>query len=182
MSTQREQADLFLAQVEQFANTMKESVGIPVVMDQKTGVRMWWDQREIKLKFLISIEKTFKFFEALAEGKLLATKCKKSGKIYFPPQVDCPDDPSDEAEWVELPKEGELLTWTVIYTKPYSFGHYPDYTVGIARLTNGVQVLAWVRETDPSKLKAGMPVKIEIVRRQPENYLTYEIVPVTEKQ
>ncbi len=180
MSTQREQADAFLAQVEQFANTMKESVGIPVVMDQKTGVRMWWDQREIRLKFLISIEKTFRFFEALSQGKLLATKCKKSGKILFPPQVDCPDDPEDEVEWVELPNEGELVTWTVIYVKPYSFGHYPDYTVGIARLKNGVQVLAWVRETDPKKLRAGMKVKIEIVRRQPENYLTYEIVPVEE--
>ncbi|MEB3807166.1 MAG: Zn-ribbon domain-containing OB-fold protein [Desulfurococcales archaeon] len=178
MSTQKEQADMFLAQMDQFANTMKESIGIPALMDQKTGVRMWWDQREIKLRFLISIEKTFKFFEGLGEGKLLATRCKKTGKILFPPQVDCPDDPEDEVEWVELPNEGELLTWTVIYVKPYSFGHYNDYTVGIVRLKNGVQVLAWVREVDPKKLRVGMPVRIEIVRRQPENYLTYEIVPL----
>ena len=180
MSTQREQADMFLAQMDQFAETMKKSVGVPVLMDQKTGAALWWDQRELRLRFLISIEKIRKFFEGLAEGKLLATKCKKSGKILFPPQVDCPDDPEDEVEWVELPKEGELVTWTVIYTKPYTFGHYPDYTVGIARLTNGVQVLAWVRETDPKKLRVGQKVRIEIVRRQPENYLTYEIVPVEE--
>ncbi|MCE4624300.1 MAG: Zn-ribbon domain-containing OB-fold protein [Desulfurococcales archaeon] len=179
MSTQREQADMFLAQMDQFAETMKQSVGAPILFDQKTGAALWWDQREMKLRFIISIEKIRKFFEALSEGKLLATKCKKSGQILFPPQAFCPD-PEDEIEWVELPKEGELLTWTVIYTKPYSFGHYPDYTVGIARLTNGVQVLAWVRETDPKKLRAGMKVKIEIVKRQPENYLTYEIVPVEE--
>ncbi|MEB3845347.1 MAG: Zn-ribbon domain-containing OB-fold protein [Desulfurococcales archaeon] len=180
MSNQREMADQFLAQMDSFANTMKQSVGLPLLLDQKTGVALWWDQREIKLRFLISVEKTRKFFEGLAEGKLLATRCKKSGKILFPPQVDCPDDPEDEAEWVELPREGELLTYTVIYTKPYSFGHYPDYTVGIAKLTNGVQILAWVRETDPKKLRVGQKVRIEIVRRQPENYLTYEIVPVEE--
>ncbi len=180
MSTQREQADMFLAQMTQFADTMKQSVGLPILLDQKTGVALWWDQREMKLRFVISVEKTRKFFEALSEGKLLATKCKKSGKILFPPQAYCPGDPEDEIEWVELPNEGELLTWTVIYVKPYSFGHYQDYTVGIARLTNGVQVLAWVRETDPKKLRAGMKVKLEIVRRQPENYLTYEIVPVEE--
>ncbi len=180
MSNQKALADQFLAQMDQFANTMKQSIGLPVILDQKTGVALWWDQREIKLRFIISIEKTRKFFEALAEGKLLATKCKKSGKILFPPQVDCPDDPEDEVEWVELPREGELLTWTVIYTKPYSFGHYPDYTVGIARLTNGVQVLAWVRETDPKKLRVGQKVRIEIVKREPEGYLTYEIVPVEE--
>ncbi len=180
MSNQREQADAFLAQMDQFANMMKQSIGVPVLLDQKTGVALWWDQREIKLRFVISVEKIRKFFEALSEGKLLATKCKKSGKILFPPQVDCPDDPEDEVEWVELPKEGELVTWTVIYVKPYSFGHYNDYTVGIAKLTNGVQILAWVRETDPSKLKVGQKVKIEIVKREPEGYLTYEIVPIQE--
>ena len=180
MSNQREQADAFLAQMDQFANMMKQSIGVPVLLDQKTGVALWWDQREIKLRFVISVEKIRKFFEALSEGKLLATKCKKSGKILFPPQVDCPDDPEDEVEWIELPREGELVTWTVIYVKPYSFGHYNDYTVGIAKLTNGVQILAWVRETDPSKLKVGQKVKIEIVKREPEGYLTYEIVPVQE--
>jgi uncharacterized OB-fold protein len=81
----------------------------------------------------------------------------------------------------ELPKEGELVTYTTIYVKPYSFGHYPDYTIGIARLTNGVQVLAWVREQDPKKLRVGMKVRLEVVRRQPEGYLTYEIVPVGEQ-
>jgi uncharacterized OB-fold protein len=180
LSTQREQADLFFKQLEEFTKTMKQSVGIPLTMDQRTGAALWFDQRELKIRFLISIEKTRKFFEGLSEGKVLATRCKKTGKIYFPPQVDCPDAPDSEVEWVELHKEGELLTYTIINTKPYSFGHYPDYTVGIARLTNGVQILAWVRETDPKKLRVGMKVRLEVVRREPEGYLTYELVPVEE--
>ncbi len=52
------------------------------------------------------------------------------------------------------------------------------YAVGVARLSNGVQVLAWVRETDPSKLRVGMKVRLEVVKREPEGYLTYELVPV----
>ena len=180
MSTQKEQADMFFKQLDEFTKTMKVSTGAPIVFDQKTGVAMWYDQRELKIKFLISVEKIRKFFEGLAQGKLLATKCKKTGEIFFPPQVDCPNAPDSEVEWVELPKEGELLTFTVINTKPYSFGHYEDYIVGIAKLVNGVQILAWVREKDPSKLKVGMKVRLEVVRRQPENYLTYELVPVYE--
>ena len=175
--SQREEADAFLRQLEEFANAMKSSVGVPLVVDPKTNVAMWFDQRELRLRFLISVERTRRFFEALSEGKLLATRCKATGTIYFPPQVDCPDAPNSEVEWVELPKEGTLVTYTVIYTKPYTFGHYGDYTVGIARLANGVQVLAWVRETDPKKLRVGMKVRIEVVRREPEGYLTYEIVP-----
>lgn len=176
--TQREEADAFLKQMEQFANSMKESIGVPIVFDPKTQVALWYDQRMLPLRFIISVERIRKFFEGLAEGKVLATRCKKTGKIYFPPQVDCPDAPDSEVEWVELPREGELVTYTIIYVKPYSFGHYKDYTVGIARLTNGVQVLAWVRETDPKKLRVGMKVRLEVVKREPEGYLTYELVPV----
>jgi len=38
-----------------------------------------------------------------------------------------------------------------------------------------------VRERDPKKLRVGMKVRLEVVRRQPENYLTYELVPVVEQ-
>jgi len=179
--SQREQIEEFFKQMIGFAETMKQSVGVPLVFDQKSGAALWLDQRELRLRFIISVERIRKFFEALAEGKVLATRCKETGKIYFPPQVDCPDAPGSEVEWVEMPREGELLTWTVIYTKPYSFSHYPDYTVGIARFPNGVNVLAWVRESDPSRLRVGMKVRLEVVKREPEGYLTYELVPVEEE-
>ncbi len=175
--TQREEADAYLKQLEDYANAMKSALGVPVIVDPKTNIAIWFDQRELRLRFIISVEKTRKFFEGLSEGKLLATRCKATGEIFFPPQVDCPSAPNSEVEWVELPREGELVTYTIIYTKPYTFGHYPDYTVGIAKLTNGVQVLAWVRETDPKRLRVGMKVRIEVVKRQPEGYITYEIVP-----
>ncbi|MGC9072178.1 MAG: Zn-ribbon domain-containing OB-fold protein [Acidilobus sp.] len=175
--TQKEEADAFMKQLEDFANTMKGSVGVPVIVDPKTNVAMWFDQRELRLRFLISVEKTRRFFEGLGEGRLYATRCKQTGELFFPPQVDCPGVRDGEVEWVELPREGTLVTYTVIYVKPYTFGHYQDYTVGIARLPNGVQVLAWVRESDPRKLRVGMRVRLEVVRREPEGYLTYELVP-----
>ncbi|MEB3755432.1 MAG: Zn-ribbon domain-containing OB-fold protein, partial [Desulfurococcales archaeon] len=150
--------------------------------EPKSGAQLWYDQRELTLKFLISVEKIKKFFhEGLAQGKLLATQCKKCGRIYFPPQVDCPHCKTSEMEWIELPKEGELVTYTIITTRPYSFGHYPDYTVGVVKLKNGVQITAWIRETDPKKLRVGMPVKLEIVKREPEGYYTYEFVPIKEE-
>jgi len=178
LSNQREQADMFLRQMEGFADEMKKAVGTPIIPEPKSGSQLWYDQREIKLKFLISVEKIKKFFhEGLAEGKLLATRCKRCGRKFFPPQVDCPYCRVSDMEWVELPRRGRLMTYTIIYVKPYSFGHYPDYTVGIAKLEDGTQVTAWVRETDPGKLKVGMPVRVEIVKREPEGYLTYELVP-----
>jgi hypothetical protein len=170
----------FMKQVEEFVESVKKSTGLPVVPDQKTGAALWFDQRELNIRYTISVERVKKFFEGLAEGKVLATRCRSCGTLYFPPQVDCPKCRKSDVEWVELSKEGELLTYTVIYTKPTSFAHYPDYTVGIARLPEGVNVLAWVRETDPKKLRVGMKVRLEVVKREPEGYLTYELVPVEE--
>jgi len=179
--SQKREIDEFMRQVVQFSEEMKKSMGLPLLFDQKTGSALWLDQRELTLRFTISIERIRRFFEALAEGKVLATRCKETGTIYFPPQLDCPEAPDSEVEWVEMPREGELLTWTVINTKPYTFSHYDDYIVGVARMSNGVNVLAWVRERDPSKLRVGMKVRLEVVKREPEGYYTYELVPVPDE-
>jgi len=178
--SQKQQIEEFMKQVEAFVESIKKSTGLPIIPDQKTGVRLWYDQRELKVKYTISVERIAKFYEGLMEGRLLATKCKHCGRIYFPPQMDCPYCKKSDMEWIELSREGELLTYTVIYVKPSSFAHYNDYTVGIARLKEGVNITAWVRETDPRKLRVGMKVKVEIVKREPEGYLTYELVPVRE--
>lgn len=161
-----------------FVESMKKSLGVPMFPDMKTGVALWFDVRELNIRFIISVEKTKQFFNALADNKILTTKCKDCGEIYFPPQVDCPKCKTNNIEWIELPKEGRLITYTVINVKPHSFSHYDDYIVGIAKLKNGVKVTAWVREKDPKKLKVGMKVKLEIAKRQPEDYLTYELVPI----
>jgi len=180
--SQKKQMDEFMKQVEAFVEEVKKSTGLPLVPDQRTGAALWFDQRELSIRYTISVERIRRFFEGLTEGKVYATRCKHCGTAYFPPQADCPKCRRSDMEWIEIAGEGELLTYTIIYTKPSSFAHYPDYTVGIARFPQGVNVLAWVRETDPKKLRVGMKVRLEVVRRQPENYLTYELVPVEEQK
>jgi len=177
--SQKKAMEEYMKQVEQFVEEVKKSTGLPLVPDQKTGAALWYDQRELRIKYTISVERIRRFFEGLAEGKVYATRCKHCGTVYFPPQADCPRCRRSDMEWVEIKGEGELLTYTVIYTKPASFAHYPDYAVGIAHFPDpGVNVLAWISENDPKKLRVGMKVRLKVVRRQPENYLTYELEPV----
>ncbi|MCX8196532.1 MAG: Zn-ribbon domain-containing OB-fold protein [Acidilobaceae archaeon] len=171
--SQRAEIEAWFRKMEEFAEEMKRSVGIPAIIDPRTGATMWYDQRELKLRYMLSIERVRRFFEALGEGKVLATKCKEA--VMFPPQADCPD--GSMPEWVEMPSEGELVTWTVINVKPYTFSHYEDYVVGVARMSNGANVLAWVRTRDPASLRPGTKVRLKVVRREPEGYLTYELEP-----
>ncbi len=54
------------------------------------------------------------FFAGLANGKLLGTKCTKCGYTYGTPRLDCMEC-GGECDWIELPKEGYIHTFTVCY-------------------------------------------------------------------
>lgn len=155
----------------------KKKKQFPLILDQKRNSVLWDSPRELKLKYQISIERIKKFFEGLSENKLLATKCENCNEIYFPPQSYCSKCRSNDLKWIELSKEGEIVTFTKVYVKPSSFSHYEDYTIGIIKLKEGINVLAWISEKDVTKLKIGMKAKIEIKIREPEGYQIYEIVP-----
>ncbi|AGK61419.1 putative nucleic-acid-binding protein containing a Zn-ribbon [Archaeoglobus sulfaticallidus PM70-1] len=153
-----------------------EQYGFPIVPDEKSGALQWIDMRELRVKFIISVEKIKPFFEGLKEGKLLATKCKKCGRLFFPPQKDCPSCRTDEMDWVELSKEGQLETLTVLFVRPPSFANYDPYTVAIAKLDDGPRITAWLKG-DPTKARPGMKVRVEVSKRK-EGYYMYELVPV----
>lgn len=148
--------------------------GLPIINEQKTNNPLWIDVREIDLRYQIPVKKVSKFFEGLKQGKVMATKCPKCGSIYFPPQDDCPKCKISNLDWVEMPEDGEIVAFTVVNVKPPSFSHYQDYVVGIARMSNGVNVLAWVNSKE---VRVGMKVKLRVTKREPEGYLTYEFIP-----
>lgn len=144
-----------------------------IIEDKKTGHKLWRSVRELPLRFTISIERNKMFFEGLNKGVIMATKCVKCGRIYFPPQNDCPYCKSSEVRWVKLGNKGVLLTFTKIFVKPKSFSHYKDYVVAVGRLSEGINITAWI-DADISELKVGMPIELQVVKREPEGYLTYE--------
>jgi len=125
--------------------------------------------RPLTLIYRLPISKTLPFWEGLKEGKLLATKCKKCGRMTFPPQADCPSCYSSEVEWVELSKEAELITATAIMVKPTSFAKEETYIVAVAMLKEGLKAVAWLKgiKPDPAelkeKIKPGMKLKVETV-------------------
>jgi len=155
----------------------KRRTGLPIVRDEKTGDPLYFDQRELRLRYLIPVKGLKQFFDGLARGEVLYTKCPSCGTSYFPPQPTCSKCGS-ETRWERISGEGELLSFTRIYAKPTSFLHYDDYVVGIASFPEGVKVLAWVKSGGASDIHVGMRVRLEVERREPENYYTYILVPV----
>ncbi|MEM0057818.1 MAG: Zn-ribbon domain-containing OB-fold protein [Candidatus Bathyarchaeia archaeon] len=129
--------------------------------------------REIKIVQDIPISKTLPFWEGLKQGKILATKCKRCGKLYFPPVADCSQCLVSDMEWVELSSEATIETFTHVVVRPATFQHEKPYTVAIGRLREGVRVLAWLTGFKLSEIKVGMKAKL-IAKITPEGNLAYE--------
>ncbi|MEM2794047.1 MAG: Zn-ribbon domain-containing OB-fold protein [Candidatus Methanomethylicia archaeon] len=133
--------------------------------------------RPMSLSYDIPISRIKQFWDGLKEGKVLATKCKNCGTLNFPPVADCPNCYSSDIEWIPISSEGEIETFTHVVVKPQSFQEYEPYTIAIAKLKDGVRVLAWLTGALIEDVKVGMKVKLKAKISQ-EGALTYEFTPI----
>lgn len=172
-----EHIDRLSSEIMSMMDNITRETGFPIYQDPRTGDPMWLDVREMRIRYTIPIKNIEEFFLGLKKGVLRTTKCRECGTIYFPPQVDCPRCRIRNMEWIDISGEGELVTWTIIKTKPLSFSHLDDYIVGIVRMPQGFNMLAWIKIDDPGKLTPGMRLRLRVGRRDTENYITYWFEP-----
>jgi len=121
--------------------------------------------------------KVDKFADYLHKGKLMGTKCKKCGEIYFPPRADCLKCMDDAFEWVEYSGKGTLNSFTIIHAAPKGFDDIAPYTIGIVDLKEGGRLLAWIGDIPKDEIKNDMKVKVvpRIFEEIPEIKLYYTI-------
>jgi uncharacterized OB-fold protein len=132
--------------------------------------------RTLKITYNLPIARTSKFWKELKEGKVYGTKCKKCGKMHFPPVADCGDCGSSQIKWMKLDGRGEVVTFTQVFVKPASFSDHPPYIVAIGRLKDGVKVLAWLTDIERESVKVGMKVKL-VTKVTSEGRGFYKFVP-----
>jgi len=100
------------------------------------------------------------FYNFVKEGKLMGAECNKCGNLSVPPKPMCPKCFSKDLTWKELPKQGTLLTYTVIHVSPQRFQQLTPYAVGIVKLEEGAQLPGMIRNVDLGKLKIGMTLAV----------------------
>lgn len=103
------------------------------------------------------------FFKNLREGRLTTTKCKKCGKILWPPRIVCPDCLGDELEWIDLGKKGELYAFTEMKLgAPLGFVDDVPFCTGIVKI-GGLLISSRIDDAKYSDLKIGDRVRLKIV-------------------
>ena len=132
--------------------------------------------REIRVVHEIPISRLQKFWDGLKKGKILTTRCKSCGALYFPPAADCSQCLTSNMDWVELSGEATVKTFTYVSIRPETFQQTTPYIVAIGELKEGVRVLAWLTGIDPSEVKVGMKVKL-VAKTTADGNLLYEFVP-----
>jgi uncharacterized OB-fold protein len=101
------------------------------------------------------------FYKFIAQGKLMAGKCQKCGKIHLPPRPLCDKCYSQEFTWVTVPNKGKLITYTVIHIAPQQFQDATPYAVGIVQFENGTKLPGMITELPHDQLKVGFSLTVD---------------------
>ncbi|MCK4440251.1 Zn-ribbon domain-containing OB-fold protein [Candidatus Bathyarchaeota archaeon] len=104
-----------------------------------------------------------RFFQNLKEGRLTTTKCKKCGKLLWPPRIVCPNCLSENLEWVDLGVEGELYAFTEMKLgAPLGFIEDTPFCIGIVKISS-LLISARIDDAKYEDLKIGDKVGLKIV-------------------
>lgn len=100
--------------------------------------------------------------------RLEANKCKKCGKIFFPPRLICSNCKSREFEKIKLSEQGKIVTYTTIRVAPDQFSTQVPYNVAVIELNEGIRLMAQVVDCKPEDMAIGKTVKIVFRKVQEE--------------
>lgn len=101
------------------------------------------------------------FYKFLQQGKLMAGKCQKCGKIHLPPRPLCDNCYSQQFSWVQVSGKGKLVTYTVINVAPAQFQALAPYAVGIVELESGLKIPGMIQDIKQEQLKIGMELTLD---------------------
>lgn len=108
-----------------------------------------------------------RFFTALKDGRLTTTRCRKDGKVLWPPRTVCPRCHDDGLEWIDLPRTGRVYAFSAVLAgAPLGMESEVPFTVGLVdlddlplRLFGRIEGVRWDR------LAIGSRVSVEPYER-----------------
>jgi len=103
------------------------------------------------------------FVAAAADGKprLLGSRCRETGKIYFPSEAMNPDThKTGTMEPVEIPGRGSIVSYTRVTRGLPGFSS--PYTLAVVELDAGPSLVAQIEGAGETELAVGTPVELVI--------------------
>lgn len=125
----------------------------PDIINDRLDLPLWPCAGRTGSRFLIELRDN---------QRIMGLKCPKCSIVYVPPKSVCSKCYGQLDEWVEVSKQGTLMTYTVMnyaYSDFYQPKNTP-YVIGIIKLDGAdTGICHFLDEVDPSKLKVGSRVE-----------------------
>lgn len=123
--------------------------------------------------------------------QLIGSECVECGVVTFPLQPSCPRCTSLDVKERLLARRGTLWSWTIQSFRPKSppyvagdGAEFEPYGVGYVELPGEVRVEARLTESDPDRLRIGMPMELTLLAvpgRGGSMVATYAFRPLEEQ-
>jgi uncharacterized OB-fold protein len=78
-----------------------------------------------------AVTKVNDFIDYLDQGKVMGTRCRECGMVFFPPRADCYKCLSSSMEWFEIEGTGVLLTYSKLKFAPMGFEDDLPYCIAV---------------------------------------------------
>ncbi len=119
--------------------------------------------------------------------RMLGNKCEKCGAEYFPSVNLCRKCGSDALHLAEMPRDGELISYTLQKESLSGFEDQEPMVFGLIRLKNGVRILGQIVDIPYESLSVGSRVravfrKIKTDGESGQIYYGYKFGPLREKK
>ena len=104
--------------------------------------------------------------ETKYRNQFVGRRCKRCGKIFYTPRKRC-ECGSRDIEEIELPREGRIVTRTIVRNPPKGYEKYAPYAIAIIELDvdgQKVRVLGQLTDVDFDKIRTGMRVRATLRR------------------
>ena len=105
------------------------------------------------------------FFDALADGRLVAARCTECDTHMLPPRPACYGCGSRTVTLAEQPRTGEVVSYTSVTRPPSAFEHLAPITVAVVELDSSARLTGRV-EAPLADVSIGDRVELQV--RDPE--------------
>lgn len=96
--------------------------------------------------------------------RLIGSRCKSCGAEFFPPVYRCKKCGSEQIADKEMPKTGEVVTYTQLHEPLPGFEAQAPFYLAVVKLANGAQVLTQIVDSPGEAIKTGAKVKATVRR------------------
>ena len=113
---------------------------------------------------MLTIQRVWRLQEKLI--KLVGTECARCGYVCYPPKAACPRCGSREIREIYLPREGKVLTYTILNVPVEGFESKVPLIIALVELGKA-RILTQLTDVEVGKVYVGMPVEATI-RKSPQ--------------